>query len=279
MKRFKWLIDLSIITLFVWVISGILTGILGHILYDIPVSSGKIAGPSSHLEAKSKGIMYYDIIQDRDIFDVKKTTSTPSESPSDEDVIRPIAEMGLTLKGTITGPRDIARAIIEDKGKQSLYKIGDTIKNAVLIAIYRNKVIMEVGGVEQMLVIKETKTKDKKTARYTPGRRSAQVSAPSLPADITDIMQNLDKYIGKARIVPYFKGGQPYGFRVSNVDRSSLLYEMGARSGDIVKSINGMPIRTPEDAFNAYQELKDESSVEVELERRGKSMTLTCPLR
>ncbi len=276
-KRFKWLIILGVITLFVWVISGILTGIIGYTLYDTPKPSGNIVGSSPFLEPESKGIVYYGIIQDRDIFDVKKIVSTPTKDSSDKDIVLPIAEMGLTLRGTIAGPSDIARAIIEEKGKQSLHRIGDTIKGAILTAVYRNKVVMDVGGVEQMLVIKEAKAK--KSGKYTPRRPSTQTSLTRLPADIGDIMQNLDKFIGKARIVPYFKGGEPYGFRVSNVDRSSLIYELGARSGDIVKSINGMPVKTPEDAFAAYQELMNESSVEVELERRNKPVTITVPVK
>lgn len=276
-KRFKWLIILGVITLFVWVISGILTGIIGYTLYDTPKPSGTVAGSSPLLEPKSKGIAYYDIIQDRDIFDVKKMVSTPTKDSSDKDIVLPVAEMGLTLRGTITGPRDIARAIIEEKGKQGLYRIGDTIKGAMITAIYRNKVVMDVGGTEQMLVVEEAKAK--KSSKYTSRSSSTRTSPTRLPADIGDIMQNLDKYIGKARIVPYFKGGRPYGFRVSNVNRSSLIYELGARSGDIVKSINGMPVRSPEDAFAAYQELTNESSVEVELERRNKSVTITVPLR
>ncbi|MBN1635753.1 MAG: PDZ domain-containing protein, partial [Deltaproteobacteria bacterium] len=96
---------------------------------------------------------------------------------------------------------------------------------------------------------------------------------------MSDIMSNLDEYIGKARVIPYFKGGEPYGFRVSNVDKESIIYELGVRSGDILRSVNSIPIRSPEDAFKAYQDLQNDPSVEVEIERGGQPTTLTVPLQ
>ena len=96
---------------------------------------------------------------------------------------------------------------------------------------------------------------------------------------MTSIMKNLDQYIGSARVVPYFKGGEPYGFRVSNLKEGTMVYEIGVRSGDIIRSVNGIPIRTPEDAFNVYQELQNQSAVDVELERAGESNTISVPLQ
>jgi len=89
----------------------------------------------------------------------------------------------------------------------------------------------------------------------------------------------MDQLIGNARVVPYYRGGQPYGFRVSNVVEGSQVYEHGMRSGDIIKSVNGIPIKTPQDALNAYQELQNGTTVQMEVERQGATTSLTIPLK
>ena len=276
-KRFKWLLELFVLTLFVWVASGIITSIVAYVLYEPPMPQGKVDILASKHNKVSKGRTEYNVIVERDLLQTGKRSSSTSTAPVEKDVVRPIAEMGLTLKGTITGPKEFARAIIEEKRKQKSYKIGDEVKGATVLAIYRNKVIMDVNGQEQMLVIEETKTKSTALSKKTLPSSSKRPAVPR-SSGITSIMKNLDQYIGSARVVPYFKGGEPYGFRVSNLKEGSMAYDLGVRSGDIIRSVNGIPIRTPEDAFNVYQEMQNESLVEVELERKGESTTVSVPL-
>ena len=276
-KRFRWLLELFVLTLFAWVAAGIITSIAGHVLYEPPMPKGKSDILVSKNNRVSKGKTEYDVIVERDLLQVGKSSPSARTAPVEKDVVRPIAEMGLTLKGTITGPKEIARAIIEEKREQKSYKIGDEVKGAIVLAIYRNKVIMDVNGQEQMLVVDETQSKATPTSRSAP-LPSPRPAAPG-NSGITSIMKNLDQYIGSARVVPYFKGGEPYGFRVSNLKEGTMVYDLGVRSGDIIRSVNGVPIRTPEDAFNAYQEMQNEASVEVELERKGESTTITVPLQ
>ncbi|MCK7479748.1 MAG: PDZ domain-containing protein [Candidatus Moduliflexus flocculans] len=92
-------------------------------------------------------------------------------------------------------------------------------------------------------------------------------------------MKNMDQLLGSARVVPYYRGGQPYGFRVSDVAEGAKVYELGMRTGDIIKSINGVPIRTPQDALNAYQELQSNTNVQMEIERQGTTTTVSVPLK
>ncbi|HPJ08440.1 MAG TPA: PDZ domain-containing protein, partial [Deltaproteobacteria bacterium] len=92
-------------------------------------------------------------------------------------------------------------------------------------------------------------------------------------------MRNMDQLIGNARVVPYYRGGQPYGFRVSDVVEGSQIHEYGMRTGDIIRSVNGVPIRTPQDALSAYQELQSSSTVQLEVERQGTTTSISVPLR
>lgn len=277
-RRLTWLIQLSVLTLFAWVIAGIITTVVGYFLYDLPTPKEKVVHQDPLRKGKQLTRNDYNIIVERDLLKVSRTSPTSGNMTIDKDVVRPIAEMGLALKGTIAGPKEIARAIIESKNEQKIYKIGDDIMGATLLAVFRNKVIVDVNGQEQMLVIEEG---GQKTGVPQPGVPSRTPGRPVAagPQGMNSIMKNLDQFIGKARVVPYFKGGEPYGFRVSNLGSDAKAYGLGVRAGDIIRSVNGIPVRTPEDAFKAYQDFQNESNVQLELERNGQSVTVSVPLK
>lgn len=277
-RRLTWLIQLSILTLFAWVIAGIITTVAGYFLYSVPTPKGKIVHQDPLRKGKQLARNDYNIIVERDLLKVSRTSPTSGQGTIDKDVVRPIAEMGLALKGTIAGPKEIARAIIENKNEQKIYKIGDEIMGATLLAVFRNKVIMDVNGQEQMLVIEEGGQKTGVSQPDVPSRTLGRPVAAGSQG-INSIMKNLDQFIGKARVVPYFKGGEPYGFRVSNLGSDAKAYGLGVRAGDIIRSVNGISVRTPEDAFKAYQDLQNESNVQLGLERNGQPVTVSVPLK
>ena len=281
-RRYKLIATIVMITLFIWVIAGIITTILGHALYNPPRPQkvAPAAGISRNKPLKTKGA--YEVILNRDLLKIAKARPTGQDQPITGDAERPLAEMGIFLKGTITGPSEIARAIIEESNAQKLYRIGDTLKGATLIAIFRNKVIMDVNGQQKMLVVEEAKSGPglaSRTARTSRNPRFPVGNSVAGAGGVPDAMKNMDQLLGSARVVPYYRGGQPYGFRVSDVAEGAKVYELGVRTGDIIKSINGVPIRTPQDALNAYQELQSNTNVQMEIERQGTTTTVSVPLK
>lgn len=279
-RRYKLIAVIVMITLFVWVIAGVITGVLGNILYEAPkpVKTVEVAKINKDRQPESRSD--YDVIASRDLLKVNKARPSGDKVISG-DVERPLAQMGIMLRGTITGPSEIARAIIEEANNQELYRIGDTIKGATLIAIFRNKVIMDVNGQQQMLVVEETASSARVASRSSGARepRRSRLASSAGARGVPESMRNMDQLIGNARVVPYYRGGQPYGFRVSDVVEGSEIYTHGMRSGDIIKSVNGVPIRTSQDALNAYQVLQSSSSVELEVERQGTTTSISVPLR
>jgi type II secretion system protein C len=281
-KRLTWLIQLSVLTLFAWVIAGIVTTVGGYFLYSIPVPREQNAQNEAPRTEPVRTKEAYTVIYDRDLLKVARAGASSGGTGLDKDAVRPIAEMGLKLKGTIAGPEEIARAIIESNNLQKIYKIGDEISGARLLAIFRNKVIMNVGGQEQMLIIEENAAGGVPGAppgRFPRTRSAFPGAGPVGMPGMNPPMKSFDEFLGNARVVPYFKGGEPYGFRVSNLGTDAPVYAMGVRTGDIIRSVNGVPIRTPEDAFKAYQQFQNESNVQLDIERNGQSTTVMVPLK
>jgi type II secretion system protein C len=138
---------------------------------------------------------------------------------------------------------------------------------------------MDVNGQEQMLVVEESKGGPGPSSVNRPGsERMPRFPRMGMASSTPEAMKNMDQFLGSARVVPYYRGGQPYGFRVSDVAEGAQIYQLGVRSGDIIKSINGIPIRSPQDALNAYQELGKNTTVDLELERQGQTTKVTVPM-
>jgi len=78
-----------------------------------------------------------------------------------------------------------------------------------------------------------------------------------------------DCLLRMARIVPALKDGKPSGFKLFAVRPGSLYAELGIRNGDVIQSINGLELSTPETALGAYARLRTASEFVVQLERRG----------
>ncbi len=280
-RRYKLIAALAMSTLFAWVIAGVITDVIGHIIYEPPKPLKTVEIAKINKERRPRTKAEYNVILDRDLLKVARARSSGAGKPLSGDEERPLAQLGIALRGTITGPSEIARAIIEEANDQKLFRIGEKVKGATLIAIFRNKVVMEVNGQQQMLMVEETRSSPGLASRASRVRepRSPRFAGTANAGDIPQAMRNMDQLIGNARVVPYYRGGQPYGFRVSNVVEGSQVYEHGMRSGDIIKSVNGVPIKTPQDALNAYQELQNGTTVQMEVERQGTTTSLTIPLK
>ncbi len=265
-----------VLAAFAWVGAGIVSSIAGHLLYRPPEPQRKADTASSERPRRAPVKADFEVVTTRDLFKVTRARPADMNQQVAGDSERPLAQMGVKLKGTITGPSEIARAVIEDGGDQKLYRIGEAVKGATIIAVFRNKVILDVNGQQQMLVVEEEPSAGRVASRSGSVREPRR---PRFASSAGDPMRTLDQLVGNARVVPYYRGGQPYGFRVSDVVEGSEIYNHGMRTGDIIKSVNGVPIRTPQDALNAYQELQSGSSVQLEVERQGTTTTVTVPLR
>lgn len=92
--------------------------------------------------------------------------------------------------------------------------------------------------------------------------------------EINKALGNLSSLATQARIVPAFEGGEAVGFKLFSIRPGSLYSKIGIQNGDVISSINGYPINSPDKALELYQKLKDAKEINVDLKRRGKPVTL-----
>jgi general secretion pathway protein C len=255
-----------------------------------------------------KPLGYYHIIEERGLFPkpevVKKEEDLSSKKRLDMGDSLPKTPLQLQLKGTVVGDdTSYSWAVIEDMTtrKQDLYKVGDVISGAKIIEIYRNRVILNRDGKEEILMVFD----EDKVARLVgsqpvqpvplqqppsppkpPDANSSQSRSELVPTkvgenrwvfnkdDINTAVNNANQILSEVNIAPYFEDGAAKGYKVENFREGSLFGKAGFKSGDIVKRVNGMSIETPEQLIQAYQKLKDAANIQVDVERNGNTVTL-----
>lgn len=82
-----------------------------------------------------------------------------------------------------------------------------------------------------------------------------------------------------ARLVPAVKNGKPDGFKLYAIRPNSLYAKLGLQNGDTLQSINNFELTSVNQALEVYTKLREASSLEVDVLRRGKPEKLKYSIR
>ncbi len=225
----------------------------------------------------------YEIINRRSIFGkaAENGLSSAEELP-ELDNLEPTS-LNISLIGTFVVDQENSAAIIWVKSKrppQDIYYIGDSVEGALIKNILRNKVILSINGKDQILE-REKETTRTGAASSLPTREPVpRVSSSTLTRtiplqrdDIEEALSDLQSLMSQASIKPHFTEGEPDGLAITGVRAGSIFRKMGFRNGDIVKSVEGKEIKSPEDLISLYGDLQSEESVSIQYIRRGQERT------
>ena len=286
LKRFSLLINLAIVSLVVWALSGIFLTILSSLL-EVSPRIKIVSNIKKPANVEKHSMEYYSVVGSKNIFNPSARASNggPRKDLFTIEEQRPATDLKLELKGTITGDPKHSFAIIEDndKKKQDLYRLNDTIKDAKLVKILEDKVIILRNGQEEALLMAfEDTMPDRKFLKKKAARSVERISGTKYRLDreaVTDAMGDLTQFMSQLSLKPHYVSGKPAGFQISKIKPGSLISKMGLRNGDVIKNINNMTIDSPEQAIEVYQQLQNESSLSIEVERRGRKKTYTYEIR
>lgn len=82
-----------------------------------------------------------------------------------------------------------------------------------------------------------------------------------------------------ARVMLSSKNGEPNGFKMYAVRPNSVFSKLGFSNGDTLNVVNGMQLNSMDRAMEVYAKVRDASSLQVEITRRGKPVTLNYTVR
>ena len=219
------------------------------------------------------------------LFGKEKAKPVAKPRPVAPDKLPP-ARVDARLVGVVTG--SLAAAILAVHGRQGVYWIGDEILPGVrLVEVGADYAIVERGGRRERLLLSE---KRKAAAPAAPMARAPQPRAapvaprrPAVPRIqrrriprpwLRNQLAHLPEILRQARVVPRYQNGKFAGFMITNIVPGSVYEKIGLQNGDVIKAVNGVVVKTPQQAMQMYEKLRDASRISVKIERAGTEMTL-----
>jgi general secretion pathway protein C len=204
----------------------------------------------------------------------------------------PETRLQLVLSGLVASDKaDTAAAVIEYKGKQETYGVGDVIigTRASLEQVLIDRVIIKQSGRLETLMldgadynqpaqnvaikkaaIKAEKKNSKKLnkANVVDHRSNNELtrSAAKLRADLSSDPGKITDYL---RISPARKSGKIVGYRLSPGKDPEFFTLSGLKSGDIAVQMNGFDLQEPLEAAQALTALKTERDISLLVERKN----------
>ena len=229
----------------------------------------------------------FRVVLDRNIFG-SEDKATEGIKSTDLEALEPTS-LKLALLGTVAGTQQSAVAVIEetDKRKQGLYRVGDSVQDAIVKMILRGKVVLRVGDKDEILTMEESSSRRAAEQEATSSRRGRRLSSASRRgasitvrrSDVQDALKNINTLLSQVRIRPHFKDGKADGLAISNIKGDSIFAKLGLRDGDIVQGVNDRPIRSPDDIVSFYNNLTSASSMSLQINRRGQGRTINYRIR
>jgi general secretion pathway protein C len=234
--------------------------------------------------AETRPLSAYSAIAQRNLFNTNPDTVAPARTINVDNLKE--TDLKLKLWGTVAGEGRRAYAVIEDTKtrEQNLYRVGDSIQNATLKMILRQKVVLSVSGQDEILGMEEPGSVKRGGARPSLARQESQ--PPKMPVSayprqltlksdqIESALENVDQLMEQARIRPHIEEGRPAGISITGIKPNTVFRKMRLRNGDIITGVNGAPIESVEDALKVFGDLSSASEIQLEIKRRGRTRTL-----
>ena len=227
----------------------------------------------------------YGAITKRNLFNTNPdTTAAPVKSINLDNLKE--TDLKLKLWGTVTGKGRRAYAVIEDTKtrQQNLYRVGDSVQDATLKLILRQKVVLSVNDRDEVLGMEEAGSPKSSASSPRVARKAS--SPPKLPISpqprqltlksdqIENALENIDQLMEQARIRPHIEDGKPSGISITGIKPNTVFRKMRLRNGDIITGVNGTPIESVEDAMQIFGDLSSAPEVQLEIKRRGRKRVL-----
>jgi general secretion pathway protein C len=186
----------------------------------------------------------------------------------------------LKLKGTLFTETLNPLAVIEhsNNGQVLMYGLGDDVHGLKIIKISRGEIILGLSDRKYTLSfshgsgwqpgLPEADSKWYNISRQGNTIITDQATVTGAVSRIRDIMKNL-------KAGPHAEDGKSSGIKITAINQTGILQDIGVQEGDIIKKANGFTLNSPYQLFNAYRNLKDRSEIRVEIIRQGSPLTLT----
>lgn len=220
----------------------------------------------------------------------------PAQPQSTAEEVPMVTESPLLKKYELNGVILIAKgksiALIRRAGQRvsEIYRRGDRLDNAEIVKIEKYRVLLNDGRNTIVLPmyyrymsrtttgqgpepVKEMESADK----FSSAREIKKVLSRSEVE--TKVFQKVNEILTQIAISPYMKDGNMEGLRLVRVPKDNIVYELGGRSGDLVRRVNGHELNQVDQMYKLWENIKDDSFISVDLERNNQIFTYSFDIR
>ncbi|MGY0219744.1 type II secretion system protein GspC [Endozoicomonadaceae bacterium StTr2] len=173
----------------------------------------------------------------------------------------PRSRLPLRLTGLLAHPNpQHALAIVENRGSQRSYRIGETIRpqQAKVIAIHPDRVIVQVEGKDQALMLYP----NQKTSTVL--QVNNHQSSDKTPSSLKELAQNPKKITELISISPAGNG-----YRINPKKHPELFQQAGLKRNDIVVAMNGYDLKNPASVLEILNNIDTLQRIDLTVEREG----------
>ena len=220
--------------------------------------------------------------------EAKREESHPPPA-SVEATAHPQTSLQILLVGVfVSSSPQQSLAIIAEKGKkgsETIYGVGDQLPgNALLSEIQTDRVILLRAGRYEALPLDAPPaakggTGDKAEAGASAeGAKGAAQASSGTPMTIDrrrweSELSDLPSLANEVGVEPFPAAGKQQGYRLLARGDGRVLNDLGLLAGDIVVEVNGLSLKDPGTALQAYARIKEAETITVRLIRDGRQET------
>jgi general secretion pathway protein C len=206
----------------------------------------------------------------------------------------PETQLKLSLRGTLEGrtPEAGLALIAEEGGVEKQYRVGESVSNAQLRAVFKDHVVLAFQGRMETLSLPRQNNMlsgagNQPTTMSIANNPSAPISDPSngfvapaagigaagweavRQAAIGDPLQ----LASQVTIVPGANGGIG-GVQINATADAQILQRAGLQAGDIIVAVNGQRINSMDQGMAIVQQMQTADQVSVTVKRGDREFTL-----
>jgi len=211
-------------------------------------------------------------------------------------------QLDLKLVGTLAGSEpDAGTAVIEVKGKQITFAVGDELPIATRVSLAKvlpTRVVLDNNGAYELLTLFADPTVSfgviEKPATVTPSQASKLPTSEMKPARASTVSEQGAQIAADYRMRFYDKPQsvsdlltvQPVrgadglrGYRVTPAKNADDFKAIGFEPNDLITGVNGLSLLDASNGARLYGLMRDAQEITFDIERDGVPITLTASLQ
>lgn len=195
----------------------------------------------------------------------------------------------ILITGTISGSPLFARMTAKEKDKEESeeYGIGQKVVGYRIKEISQHHVVLFKDGVNVRVEVGESLGEAKKrilasapeVSISTPDGNCPVIKKMVSRTDFERTLKNPADIYKDARFGPNLAEGKIDGYKIYQVPSNHIFYALGARNGDVIRRVNGMPLNETDKMMELWANIKNSNKIIIDIDRKSKCLTYEFNVR